>query len=92
MTRLIDADTLRAKLDESGWTVENGFQARIYIDSIIENTPTVKAVVTTIEVRSHGEWKMDSIGPYCSNCHIHPDYTSNYCPWCGTEMVKEKEE
>lgn len=47
MARLIDADTLRAKLDELGWTVENGFQARIHIDSIIENTPTVE---TDIEV------------------------------------------
>ena len=41
MTRLIDADTLRAKLDELGWTVENGFHARIHIDSIIENIPTI---------------------------------------------------
>ena len=41
MTRLIDADTLRVKLDELGWTVENGFHARIHIDSIIENIPTI---------------------------------------------------
>ena len=41
MARPIDADALRAKLDELGWTVENGFQARIYIDSIIENIPTI---------------------------------------------------
>lgn len=49
MTRLINPDTFRAKLDELGWTVENGFQARIYIDSIIENTPTEPQIIVFAE-------------------------------------------
>ena len=40
--------------------------------------------------RPHGEWKMDSIGAYCSNCHTHPDFTSNFCPFCGADMRGKK--
>ena len=40
--------------------------------------------------RPKGEWKMDSIGAYCSNCHAHPDYTTNFCSYCGADMRGEK--
>ncbi len=33
-----------------------------------------------------GEWKLDSLGAYCSECKIHPDYTTNFCPNCGSDM------
>lgn len=39
-----------------------------------------------------GEWKLDSLGAYCSECGIHPDYSSNYCPNCGASMQGEVEE
>lgn len=39
--RLIDANKLKERLDELHWTVENGFDKRIYLDDIIDNAPTV---------------------------------------------------
>lgn len=39
--------------------------------------------------RPQGEWKLDSVGAYCSECKVHPDYTSNFCPNCGADMRKE---
>ena len=40
--RLIDADKLREKLDDLGWTTENGFDKRVYLDDIVDNAPTVE--------------------------------------------------
>jgi len=42
--------------------------------------------------RPKGEWKLDSIGAYCSICETHPDYATNFCPICGADMRPEKEE
>ena len=38
--------------------------------------------------RPQGEWILDSLGAYCSECGTHPDYSSNYCPNCGADMRK----
>ena len=85
MARLIDADALRAKLDELGWTVENGFQARIYIDSIIDNTPTVEPE------RQKGEWTNKHFEHAdCSLCDRTNDYHGDFCKYCGADMRKEK--
>lgn len=66
---------------------------------IIDNAPTVECVALTEEAYSDlclrasretpkGEWKLDSLGAYCSECGTHPDYSSNYCPNCGADMRK----
>ena len=39
-----------------------------------------------------GTWKLDNIGVYCSECEMHPDYSSNFCPNCGADMRGGKEE
>lgn len=44
------------------------------------------------EERPHGEWKLDSLGAYCSECGTHPDCSSNYCPNCGASMQGGAEE
>ena len=36
--------------------------------------------------RPQGEWKLDSLGVYCSECKKHPDYSSDFCPFCGARM------
>lgn len=41
-------------------------------------------------IRPKGEWKLDSLGAYCSECGTHPDYSSNYCPNCGADMRKKE--
>lgn len=41
-----------------------------------------------IPERPQGEWKLDSLGAYCSVCGTHPDYSSNFCPNCGADMRK----
>lgn len=77
--RLIDANLLKRDL-------ENFFDKKVIdepddilhdVFCYIENAPLE---------RPQGEWKMDSIGAYCSNCHTHPDYTTNFCPNCGADM------
>lgn len=40
----------------------------------------------TLEERPQGEWKLDSVGVYCSECKMHPDYSSSFCPNCGADM------
>jgi len=40
---LISREALRKRLDELHWTLECGFDKRIYLDSIIDNAPTVEA-------------------------------------------------
>ena len=45
-----------------------------------------KAIEALKNQRPHGKWWLDSVGFYCSECKIHPDYSSNYCPNCGADM------
>ena len=72
------------------------------IDAIIDNAPSVdikeayeqgytdgwKERFGEPDGRPQGEWKLDSLGAYCSECGTHPDYSSNYCPNCGADMQK----
>ena len=61
----------------------------------IDNAPTVESDyelgysegVHDTE-RPQGEWILDSVGVYCSECKTHPDYSSNFCPNCGADMRK----
>lgn len=76
---------------------ENEYLGECAIMAIIDNAPTVECVALTEEAYSDlclrasretpkGEWKLDSLGAYCSECGTHPDYSSNYCPNCGAYM------
>lgn len=80
-----------------GETWQNGL---CMAEILIDNAPTVDAIVHTIEVRTQAEWieKHSDYGVYyqCSNCHKMPpnyecDYKegaikTNYCPNCGADM------
>ncbi|MBQ1297707.1 MAG: hypothetical protein IIY21_26955 [Clostridiales bacterium] len=88
--RLIDADELKVRLTELGWTSDNGFDKRMYIDDIIDNSPTVE--------RPSGEWIEKPWGVVCSRCKAQALHTPNgnqsrsdYCPDCGASMRKEGE-
>lgn len=55
---------------------------RVILDLV--NAPTIPLFV--FRSRPKGEWKLDSVGPYCSECKKHPDYSSDFCPFCGADM------
>ena len=52
------------------------------------NIDDCKYYAETFE-RPQGEWKLDSVGAYCSECHKHPDATSDFCPFCGADMRRD---
>lgn len=90
---LISRNDLKKVFDNLGYLT-------VKIERIIDNAPTVDAIVHTIEVRTQAEWveKHCDYGVYyrCSNCHKMPpnyecDYKegaikTNYCPNCGADM------
>ena len=67
------------------------------LEKLIDNAPTVDAIVNTIEVRPQGEWyySIDK-GWECNQCHeIVKDMPTcmrkalyNFCPNCGAELRK----
>lgn len=63
---------------------KNNTEELLKIAEDIYNTAYARGKAST--ERPQGEWKMDSIGAYCSNCHTHPDYTTNFCACCGADM------
>lgn len=100
MTRLIDADALKAQIqreidmyfDEDGGGIHTAMEARDEIDY----APTVDAV----PVR-HGCWKpaqvVDDCFWVCSNCGFPSEACGakilyKYCPVCGAKMDERKEE
>lgn len=83
--RLIDANALKEAFN--AWKNMDDY----YHDSNCVDIPFTEAFdiidnAPTIEERQKGKWELDSIGAYCSECKIHPDYTSNFCPNCGADM------
>ena len=63
------------------------------LDAIVDNAPSVDAVVNTIEVRPKGKW-IDSEAfkrkvyrcSLCNEVSLMPFY--NFCPSCGADMRK----
>ena len=57
---------------------------------LFEGYDVEKALCEILEIhkkeRQQGEWKLDSIGAYCSECGTYPDYTTDFCPKCGAAM------
>ena len=98
MTRLIDADALKADIEQFNRPLCDDYHMKHYvlnqIITDIENQPTVDAV----PVR-HGKWKLirmedNGDGFYtCSNCDrgdIHsPLVNVPYCWYCGARMDEE---
>lgn len=78
--RLIDADALKKAFEDCTCDCAccihntNDFE----YCGLIDDAPTVE--------RPKGEWKLDSVGVYCSECKLHPDYSTNFCPFCGADM------
>lgn len=105
--RLIDADELKEAIEDKIKTYNNensiGKIAFEYCEMLIDNAPTVplsdfkegykQAIIDgkTNFSRPKGEWKLDSVGVYCSECKLHPDYSSSFCPFCGADMRGEEE-
>lgn len=100
--RLIDADALLHEIGElkkSPWYNKNYcgmFSIRkeaveIIEDMCIKDAPTVDA-----DIVCHGRWKVWYHGKeggfsyMCSECGIHADETSDYCPKCGARMDGEE--
>jgi len=93
--RLINAYALKEKLNELGWTAENGFDKRIYLDDIIDNVPTVNLEKISFMKgynygcddgkrfyeRPKGEW----VKLYHENPYACDDYGRSYveCSVCG---------
>lgn len=75
--RLIDADALP----------RHGNRGGLVYWKDIETAPTVDA-----DIVCHGRWKVWYHGKEggfsytCSECGIHADETSDYCPKCGARM------
>ena len=86
--RLIDADALieAIEMDDKASLV-----SAIWALSIIDEAPTIPTVETQ---RKKGRWKGKGLGDYrCSLCGEVTRHTrTNFCPWCGAEMVKGAED
>ena len=97
--RLGDLDALKKTFDNYAKANPNLTGVFELGKFIIDNTPTIEGEILTKEAysdlclrasqaRPQGEWKLGSIGVYCSECGTHPDYSTNFCPNCGAEMRK----
>lgn len=79
--RLIDADEL--KKCAIPCEIHNGALTDLCVPLYqIDNAPTVDGYTKRLQ----GEWKLDSVGVYCSECKKHHDYSSDFCPYCGADM------
>ena len=89
MTRLIDADVLKARLVELEWITDDPFAEVGDLEEIIDDIPTVE--------RSRGKWENDRLEKHtlhvgdCSKCG-EKGVIGNFCMWCGSDnRVKEGE-
>lgn len=103
MVRMIDADALKADIEQFNRPLCDDYHMKAYVlDQIItdiDNQPTVDAVpvvhgkwLPIIEVNEYGEPYQS--GVYCSECGETSIYEPNYCPNCGARMdgAERKEE
>ena len=83
--RPIDANALKARLNELNWTAEKGFALRYVLDNIIDELPTAES-----EQIKKGKWIYvpDKHQYYCSCCR-HWSYDCklfDFCQDCGADM------
>jgi hypothetical protein len=60
-----------------------------FVMDIIDNAPTVDAIVNTVEVRPQGKWIDTGSGQECNVCHeIQYGYDNfrHFCANCGADM------
>ncbi|WP_298481627.1 zinc ribbon domain-containing protein [uncultured Ruminococcus sp.] len=97
--RLIDADELmKYPIRINHYDKEHGNEDFVLgIESVLEyaeNLPTIEA-----EPVNHGWWltwedkypgkipkKKNNLGVFCSECRLHADNKSAFCPQCGARM------
>lgn len=95
--RLIDANALKEVAKTKFGNDITSITVLKLFEELIDNAPTVDAIVNTIEVRPQGEWyySIDK-GWECNQCHeIVKDMPTcmrkalyNFCPNCGADMRK----
>ena len=60
-----------------------------------ESFEALDRAIKTLEERPQGEWINQFIGGnecvMCSECKLHFDIGTNYCPTCGAQMDEGKE-
>ena len=95
--RLIDADALKASIEEKD-RYNLGGENRIIVCGMLDDAPTIDA-----EPVKHGHWIDDHDYAICSLCDrvIYDAYYEfrdkndasfhNYCPYCGAKMDGESE-
>ena len=95
--RLIDADALFGKMEETPWY--NNKDRDEIAEELVFNAPTVDAVPVV-----HGRWELDKYGGVaCTKCGkcvsiggetaLHNAKSSQkYCPNCGAKMDLEVQE
>ena len=86
MSRLIDADAMKAKYGE--WYTEEGFAEGFIgtIGQLLDAQPT-------IEERKTGKWipyLSNGLTVMCSECGSRFDRPWHHCPNCGAKMEGEK--
>lgn len=103
--RLIDANTLEAKLKEAYEVTEYGRFLSPYADAInalrseVMSMPTIDA-----QPVKHGKWERTDMFVKCSECgvellddafygiHVFDDGYMPFCPNCGSKMVVDVNE
>lgn len=97
--RPIDANALKEEIVKmcEHINANNGIAVpTLVFTCIIDNAPTVDAIVNTIEVRPQGEWifmRGVTCGGYykCNRCGEVERAEKNYCHNCGARMKGGKE-
>ena len=97
---LISREALKKDIEENS-IVLNGVQV-IEVDCakvLIDNAPTVDAIVNTIEVRPQGKW-IDHTATQnllwgqleCPFCHKRSNRGASYCQYCGARLEVAEED
>ena len=95
MSRAIDADALRDRLQNLGYDDWNQGTTTTWAEAFIECADMVDEQPTIEPQRKKGRW-IDAQYPYskCSICGEELDtlsYEANYCPNCGADMREGEE-
>lgn len=93
MARYIDADKLKSKIKYIAKSYGMGtFTKEKLLDAIdkcaIEAEPVRHGHWSTWEDKFPGKIpkKKNKLGVFCSECELHADNMSTYCPHCGARM------
>ena len=85
--RLIDADVLKKAVNTfydnrfNGLVPNELIEYAKAVDNLIDNFPTVDAIVNTIEVRPQGKWKIT---------RLQNNFDDVYCPFCNARPTRSE--